>query len=286
MQDSPLYEYTDLNGNVVGVSSAEKEENINSAQDQLSKQHKINFNIMKTNSFVDNVNALYNGEVDAILFNASDYDSITSIYPDFEEETRLLGTAEVKGKLMLKPNRVNTNIEGFNMYISGIDTYGELASVSRSDVNIIVTVNPNTKKILMTTLPRDSYVEIYGTDGGKDKLTHAGIYGIESSVNTIANFLQTDINYYSRVNFSSLIALVDVLGGIEVENPYAFPTNDGRYYFEQGTIYLDGDQALAFSRERYNLPEGDKERGRNQMRVIEGMINKVTRKENLLNAGA
>ncbi|MGB4610747.1 MAG: LCP family protein [Saccharofermentanales bacterium] len=286
MQDSPLEGLTDLNGHVLGVSGDEKDENITNAQNQISKQNNITFNITKTNGFVDNVNSLYAGGVDAILFNTSDYDSISSIYPDFEEETRILGTAEVMEQLLLKPNRVNTHKEGFSMYISGIDTYGELASVSRSDVNIIVTVNPQTKKILMTTIPRDSYVEIYGTNGGYDKLTHAGIYGIETSINTIANFLQTDINYYSRVNFTSLIELVDVLGGIEVENPYAFPTNDGRYYFEEGTIYLDGDQALAFSRERYNLPEGDIGRGRNQMRVIEAMINKVTRKENLANAAS
>ncbi|NLM19156.1 MAG: LCP family protein [Clostridiaceae bacterium] len=285
MKDSPLHEMADLNGNVLGVSIDEKEGNVNNAQDQICKQYNINFNIERANGgFVDNVNSLYNGVVDAILFNTADYDSIVSIYPDFEDETRILGSAEVMEEILLKPNRVNTSSEGFSMYISGIDTFGPLSSVSRSDVNIIVTVNPKTKKILMTTLPRDSYVEIYGTNGGYDKLTHAGIYGVETSINTIANFLQTDINYYSRVNFTSLIELVDVLGGIEVENPYAFPTNDGRYYFEEGTIYMDGDQALAFSRERYNLPEGDIGRGRNQMRVIEAMIGKVTRKENLINA--
>ena len=286
MQDSPLQQMTDLDGNTVGVSVAEKEENVNNAKEQISKQHNVTFNLEKTNGFVDNVNILYNGGVDAILFNTADYDSIISIYPDFENETRILGTTEVMEEVTLKPNRVNTSTESFSMYISGIDTFGELSSVSRSDVNIIVTVNPNTKKILMTTIPRDTYVELDGTDGGKDKLTHAGIFGVETSINTIANFLETDINYYSRVNFTSLIELVDVLGGIEVENPHAFPTNDGRYHFDAGTIYLDGDQALAFSRERYNLPEGDIGRGRNQLRVIEGMINKVTRKENLANAAS
>ncbi|HHT24386.1 MAG TPA: hypothetical protein GXZ76_02550 [Clostridiaceae bacterium] len=286
MNDSPLQELTDLNGNILGVSIEEKEDNVNNAQDKISKQHNISFNITRTNGFVDNVNSLYNGIVDAILFNTADYDSIANVYPDFENETRILGSTEVKEELKLKPNRVNTSSEGFSMYISGIDTYGELSSVSRSDVNIIVTVNPNTKKILMTTLPRDSYVEIYGTNGGYDKLTHAGIYGVETSINTIADFLQTDINYYSRVNFTSLIELVDVLGGIEVENPYAFQSSDDKYYFDAGTIYMNGDQALSFSRERYNLPEGDMERGRNQMRVIEGMINKVTRKENLANAAS
>lgn len=285
MADSPLQTLSDLNDVVIGVSSDEKDENLENAYKQLQSENNATFTTAKADNFIDNVGLLYTGETDAILFNSAHDDSITSVYPDFATETRILGTTAVKAPIKITANRVDTSREGFSMFISGIDTYGEISTVSRSDVNIVVTVNPKTKKILMTSIPRDAYVEIDGTNGGYDKLTHAGIFGIETSVNTVANFLDTDINYYSRVNFTSLIELVDILGGIEVENPVAFPTNDGSYYFEAGTIYLDGDQALAFSRERYNLAEGDVDRGRNQLRVIEGMIKKATSREALQNIG-
>lgn len=285
MADSSLQSLSDLNNQVIGVANDETEENLNSAYDQLTEEYSSTFTTIKSNNFIENVSFLYSGEVNAILFNSAYQESILAVYPEFETETRVLGTTDVKAPISIAPNRVNTSREGFSMFISGIDTYGDISTVSRSDVNIVVSVNPRTKSILMTSIPRDAYVEIAGTNGGYDKLTHAGIYGIETSVNTVSNFLDTDINYYSRVNFTSLIELVDILGGIEVDNPVAFPTNDGKYYFEAGTIYLDGDSALAFSRERYNLAGGDVDRGQNQLRVIEGMINKVTTREALQNIG-
>lgn len=171
--------------------------------------------------------------------------------------------------------------EPFNVIISGIDQYGDISVVSRSDVNILMTVQPKRHRIRLTTIPRDSYVSIAGGgNGGYDKLTHAGIYGIGSTVRTIENLFEIPIHYYIRVNFSSLIDLVDVLGGIEVNSPYAFSA--GGYQFSSGMNFMDGKKALAFSRERYSLPSGDLDRGRNQERVIEGMIRRANSPDILL----
>jgi len=176
--------------------------------------------------------------------------------------------------------------ESFTVYISGIDRYGSIGGVSRTDVNLIMNVNPVTNQILTTTIPRDSYVKIAG--GGQnqyDKLTHSGIYGVKSSVETLENLFDIDINYYIRVNFTSLVEIVDVLGGIDVENDFAFTSRNGQH-FPTGTIHLNGEESLAFARERYNLPDGDFGRGRNHVKVLEAIIRKGMTPQILLNFGS
>lgn len=169
---------------------------------------------------------------------------------------------------------IDTN-RSFNVFISGIDTYGDISTQSRSDVNMVATINPDTHKVLLTTVPRDSYVPIaLGGQDEYDKLTHAGNYGVESSMKTVANLLDTDIDAYVRINFTSFIESIDMLGGITVDNPTAFSSYGE--YFEAGQIYLTGERALVYSRERINLPGGDIDRGKNQQRVIQAIINKMT----------
>lgn len=171
----------------------------------------------------------------------------------------------------------------FNVYISGIDTYGDINTVSRSDVNIVATVNPKTQRILLTTIPRDSYVQIAGGGNNQyDKLTHSGIYGIDSSVQTVAHLLNIDMTTYIRVNFTSLVKIVDRMNGIKVYNPVAFKTDSGKV-FQKGWIYLNGNDALQFSRERHNLKGGDSDRGVNQQRVIAGIFDKMTNRNILGN---
>lgn len=165
--------------------------------------------------------------------------------------------------------------KSFNIYISGIDTYGDIAVQSRSDVNIVATVNPETHKILLTTIPRDSYVSIaLGGNDQMDKLTHAGNYGVESSMKTVARLLDTDINAYVRINFTSFIESIDTLGGITINNPTAFSSNGQS--FAAGEIQLNGKSALIYARERMSLQGGDVDRGKNQQRVIDGIIQKIT----------
>ena len=163
-----------------------------------------------------------------------------------------------------------------------------MSTKSRSDVNIIATVNPTTKQILLTNTPRDYYVVIPGVSGStKDKLTHAGIYGVESSMATLENLYDIDIPFYARVNFTSLITLVDAMGGVDVNSEFAFTTSgEGGAVMnvQKGLNHFDGKQALAFSRERYNLAGGDNQRGKNQMAVIQAMIKKMLTPEMLLKA--
>ena len=170
-----------------------------------------------------------------------------------------------------------TNIEEpFNIYISGIDVSGPITTNSRSDVNIIMTVNPNTKKILLTTTPRDYYVQIPGVSGEqRDKLTHAGIYGVDVSMSTLESIYGIDITYYARVNFTSLITIVDALGGIDVNSDYEFTTLHGKYKIQKGINHMDGAAALGFSRERYSFEDGDNQRGKNQEAVLTAILQKA-----------
>lgn len=171
----------------------------------------------------------------------------------------------------------------FTIFISGIDTYGGIDSRSRSDVNIAAAVNPQTRQVMLVPIPRDSYVPIAGTGGYMDKITHAGMLGAQSSANTAANLLGVPMDAYVKVNFSTLIYTIDVLGGITVYNPVSFSTSSG-YSFPAGNIRLNGAQALAFSRERYAFASGDFARGQNQTRVIQGIINEALKPHNLANA--
>ncbi len=165
----------------------------------------------------------------------------------------------------------------FNLYISGQDAYGTVSGRSRSDVNIIMTVNPMTKEILLTNTPRDYFVPIPGVTPSnyRDKLTHAGNYGIWTSVATLENIYEVRIDYYVKVNFTSFMQIVNALGGVQVESPQAFTTVGG-IRFEKGTITLSsGSMALAFARERKAFATGDHQRGKNQMAVLNGIINKA-----------
>ncbi len=165
----------------------------------------------------------------------------------------------------------------FNVYISGIDRYGKVSGKSRSDVNILMTVNPMTKEIILTNTPRDYYVPIPGITTGtwRDKLTHAGLYGVWYSVATLENIYDVEIDYYVRVNFTSFIDIIDAIGGVEVYSAYAFTGKDG-YTFTKGMNNITtGRMALSFARERYAFAAGDNQRGRNHMAIIEGVIKKA-----------
>ena len=172
----------------------------------------------------------------------------------------------------------------FTVYISGNDGYGETSEEGRTDVNILVTVNPETHQILMTTTPRDYYIELPEEDfgGARDKLTHAGIYGIDVSEEVLSNLYGVDIDYYVRVNFSGFEGIVDALGGVSVWSDYDFTATTGDTFY-QGYNEVNGVQALAFVRERYAFTDGDFQRGRNQMYMIKAIIAKMTSPSILVN---
>lgn len=196
------------------------------------------------------------------------------------ENYKIIDTIKIRS---LTSNNLTKSVDitkdPFTIYISGIDTYGSIETVSRSDVNILMTINPITKQVLLTSIPRDYYVQLSGTTGYKDKLTHAGNYGIDMSINTIEELLDIDINYYIRVNFSTLEKIIDALDGVDVYSRYSFVSYIDNYMFYEGYNHMNGKQALAFSRERKSLPNGDIDRGKNQQAVIEAIIRKITSKD-------
>ncbi len=176
-------------------------------------------------------------------------------------------------------NHVDVTEETFNVLVSGIDVTGDInETVSRSDVNMVVTINPKSREVLITSIPRDYYIEL-PSYGSMDKLTHTGIYGAEESIGAVERLLDIEINYYAKVNYSTITSLVDAIGGITIDSPYSFDTHgmDVQYHFEEGEIHLDGSQALAYCRERKSWADGDMKRNENQQLVLEAVIKKLTR---------
>ncbi len=212
-----------------------------------------------------------------IVLESSYHTILTENNLSYKTNTKIIYTIKVKVKAESISKKTDVTNSPFNIYISGADSYGTIDAAGRSDVNMIMSVNPNTNKILLTTIPRDYYVELNGTTGYKDKLTHAGIYGIDMSVRTIEDLLGIDINYYIKINFTSLIESIDVIGGVEVYSKYKFTATEGvPYKFTKGYNYLNGLKALSFSRERHSFINGDRTRGENQQAVLEAIIKKVS----------
>lgn len=216
-----------------------------------------------------------------ILLSNSNYELICEENDAYEDNTRILYTISVPRKKNDFSKAVNVTEDPFNIYISGIDTWGSIEKVSRSDVNMLVTVNPQTKEILLTSIPRDSYVEL-DMNGMMDKLTHTGMYGIDETIATVENWIGIDIHYYVRANFDMIVKLVDAIGGVTVESKYAFKSSVTDYSYVAGENSLNGGQALYFARERKSFEENDEERVRNQQRVLKAILNKITRSEVLL----
>ena len=273
LNDSGFESLNDLSN--IGYTSNELS-NINEALTKLNEE--ITIENIKYDNNVDMFDDLINKEIDSVLIEES---SMALIYEQNEEYNgmfKTIYTINIKTEIEITKEADVTN-QPFTVYISGIDSYGSIATVSRSDVNMVATINPKTKQVLLISIPRDYYVQLRGTTGYKDKLTHAGLYGVETSVGTLEDLLDVEINYYARVNFSSLEQIVDALGGVDVYSKYTFTSSKatgGTYYFTEGYNHMNGKQALSFSRERKALPGGDRARGINQQAVIDGIIRKAT----------
>ncbi len=223
------------------------------------------------------VNALYSGEVEAILLNEASRSFIEETHPAFSTETKVIASYSAEVEVEIEQTVEDIATEPFTVYISGIDVRGSISTTSRCDVNILATINPNTHQVLLTTTPRDYYVELPYADYALDKLTHTGVHGVDASMETLEHLYGIDIDYYARVNFTGMEDIVDAMGGITVYSEFTFSAADefGTYYYTEGENQLNGAEALMFSRERASFTDGDLQRGRNQMAVIEGMINKL-----------
>ncbi len=265
----------------------------NEALEKLKKEIKL-----EAKSSKDLIDDLENKEVSALMVESNELELLEEEHLDFPALIKTIYEFTMKIKIDTElAEEVDITKEPFNVFISGIDTYGKISNVSRSDVNMLVSINPKTHQILFTSIPRDYYVKLHDVDTPyKDKLTHAGIYGIDMSVKTVEDLLATKINYYAKVNFTSLIKIVDKLGGIDIENDKAFIASyneDGEdvyYEYKVGLIHLDGKSALAYARERKSLALGDLARNKHQQIILEGIINKalspkiITKYNALLNA--
>ena len=248
--------------------------NIEILMSALKKDKKVDVKVDDVASYQEAYDNLKSGKSKAMVLSGSYASLLESVNSNFASNLKTIYTYKIKKKNNNSANQVDSKV--FNIYISGIDTYGSISTVSRSDVNIIMTVNMNTHKILLTTTPRDAYVKIPGGGADQyDKLTHAGIYGVETSEQTLENLYGIKIDYYARINFTSFLKLIDQLGGVTVHNDQAFTSLHGKFDFPVGDIQMNSEQALGFVRERYSLDGGDNDRGKNQEKVISAIVNKL-----------
>lgn len=272
-------------GYTYGILSSLDRENTDGAVAHLNSEFGTEVQTKEYAGLTELADGILNGEVNAMLLNSgylSVYEDMDG-YTDFSTKIKEVGTVDVESTIQsaeesapIEPITTANGGKVYTIYLSGIDTRGEMTAKSRSDVNIIATVNTDTHEILLVSTPRDYFVQLSISGGAPDKLTHAGIYGIDVCMDTLGMLYDIDINYYFRINFGGFVKVIDALGGITVNSDYDFDSkNILGYHFNKGENYVNGEQALIFARERYAFQEGDRQRGKNQMEVIRGVVKKA-----------
>lgn len=272
-------------GYTYGILSSLDRENTDGAVAHLNSEFGTEVQTKEYAGLTELADGILNGEVNAMLLNSgylSVYEDMDG-YTDFSTKIKEVGTVDVESTIQsaeestpIEPITTANGGKVYTIYLSGIDTRGEMTAKSRSDVNIIATVNTDTHEILLVSTPRDYFVPLSISGGAPDKLTHAGIYGIDVCMDTLGMLYDIDINYYFRINFGGFVKVINALGGITVNSDYDFDSkNILGYHFNKGENYLNGEQALIFARERYAFQEGDRQRGKNQMEVIRGVVKKA-----------
>ena len=282
LADSDVEKITDLSELLIGYLD---DYDVNSSKKVMDEIDKSVGGSANYNAFDDKfamVDALYNQTIKAMILNKANIDVIKDGegYEDFEDKVKIIYSSEITNYIEIVDK--DTNLNQFVVYISGIDTFGDVSVRSRSDVNILAVVNTKTKHIQLINTPRDYYIEHPKSNGVKDKLTHAGLYGVENSIGALENLYGVKINYYVRMNFSGFEDIIDAMGGIDVYSDKDFTVEPVKHY-TVGVNHLSGIEALAFARERHAFAAGDIQRGQNQMKVIIAMINKLSSKDVLYN---
>lgn len=280
-KDSPIKELPELQGKTVGTYINEEPVYM-AARKKLADEVSVNF--QTSPNITEMASSTMVGGFDATLMTKSNYDALRDQDKDFKKGTKKLHSFDVKMDEANLAKRVNVTKEPFNIYISGLDVSGTIDVTSRSDVNMIMTVNPKTHKILLTSIPRDTVIHMNEKGGASDKLTHTGIYGIGCSLGAVEDLTGLDMNYYVKVNYTTVEKMVDALGGIDVKSDFEFDTHGmkAKYHFKKGMNHLDGKHALAFARERKSFPDGDIQRNRNQAKVMAAMLKKATSSRTIL----
>ncbi len=301
-KDSGVTELSQLTGKTSGILEKLDRENSDKMLSHILNDKGVKISFRGYDGVAHLLDALYEGEVDFICINSAYTGLLTDTegYADFEEKVRMIYSKEFVTEIETEMPTIGEPSTGgenetqgsgdketepetpmwsgdstITFYISGIDSYGPPTTVSRSDVNILCVINKKTHQVLLLSTPRDYYVPLTVSHGEGDKLTHAGIYGINCSIGTLEMLYGIKVDHYVKVNFTGFTSIIDALGGIDVDSPYEFTTYHQGFHFVKGINHLDGEHALAFARERYNLPGGDRSRGRNHMIVIEALINKL-----------
>lgn len=268
-----------------GYNATYSIEDVNTVISAIQTEVSQDIDLVQINDPAKLADKLMNGKVKAIILNQTMIDLIEDVadesgndennvkYAEFVDNIKCIYTVDIKSELANLKDNGGVTTRCFNIYISGIDTEGDVTARSRSDVNIIMSVNPITHEILLVSTPRDFYVPLSISNGVKDKLTHAGNYGIDVSMETLEMLYGIEIDYFVRMNFTGFENIIDALGGIDVVSEQAFSTH-GYSYNEGLNANLSGIEALWFARERKSFAGGDRQRGSNQMKVIEAVIEK------------
>lgn len=271
LKDSEYNDLNNLNNKVIGHLDNNLHIGVNKTIKKLEKD--IDFDSKILIDINELVNSLLNREVDAIILEDAQISMLKEDNNDLFNNIKILSTFNIDTEIKNEKENIDITNDSYNILITGVDTYGNITKVSRSDVNMVISVNPKDNKILITSIPRDYYVYL-SNFSSYDKLTHAGIYGIETSIMAIEDLLDINIDYYIKVNFTTLIDIVDLLDGIQVTSKYEFTSIDG-YHYNKGINYLNGEEALSFARERKAFSEGDRIRIENQQLVLKSIINKL-----------
>ena len=280
-KNSPLKELAEVDGHTIGTFPG-NEPVYEAAQKKITKKIAANFQA------ADDLNGLANstmsGGFETSLISQPHYETLSEQVDGFKSGTKIIHKFKIKMDEADLAKRVNVRKEPFNIYISGLDVSGTIDTTSRSDVNMIVTVNPKTGKIVLTSIPRDSVITMNDKGGVSDKLTHTGIYGIGCSLGAVENLTGLDMNYYVKVNYTTVKKVIDAIGGIDVKSDYEFDTHGmkAKFHFKKGMNHLDGEHALAFARERKSFPDGDIQRNRNQAKVMQAVIKKAASSTTIL----
>ena len=295
LADDPAQSLMDAKDYKFGILSVIDRENTDKALAEAKNEVGQDLQVVEYQDSSTMVDALYAKEIQVAVFNQGFVNTVTEQFKTFTTDTRQLVQHEIETQIEEEPEEeeegedyaTSVTEKPFIMYMSGIDVYGDLTTNSRSDVNVLVVVNPLTHKLLLVSTPRDYYVPLYDHKGNSrsggtpDKLTHAGIYGVEVSMGTLEHLYGVDIKYYIRVNFSSVKSIINLLGGVRVYSDFDFVSDWGpygagsHYTFKKGYNKVNGKKGLAFCRERHHFENGDYQRGRNHQHMIEAILNKV-----------
>ena len=279
LDSSSYQEVADIKGKKVFIAKANLK-TYTEAQGKLQNEAEVEFktkdDIMAVGEKLVESDGTTHNEI-AFISDAN-YDLLCEEIEGYSDATKVIYTIKVEAREDNESGKLNVTQDPFNIYISGLDSWGDIEEhKTRSDVNMIVTVNPKTRQVLLTSIPRDAYLQLHSF-GQMDKLTHAGIYGngIDETMNTVHDWLGVDFNYYFRVNFGVVHRLVNAIGGIDVYSDYAFHTSIKDYSYKKGWNHLEGKEALYFARERKTFVDMDHQRIKNQQKVVKAIIKKAT----------